>query len=159
MNTALALNPMLRQTVGFDRFNDMFEPNFRSDGASNTFPPYNIIKSGEDNYTITMAVPGFSENDLKVVVQRDQLEVSGRVDDQLSDDATYLHRGICNTSFERSFRLAEHMKVTGAEFRDGMLNIQLLRDIPEEARPQMIEIKHVDDDRKGHLSSIGKDTH
>jgi len=142
MNTAtLSLTPLLRQSVGFDRFNDLFESALRSDESVSTYPPYNIEKRGEDDYTITMAVVGFRENDLNIMVQDDQLMVSGRIDDKEEDGAEFLHRGITIRAFERMFRLADHMQVTGAEIKDGLLCIGLVREIPEEAKPRMIPIK------------------
>ena len=143
--TTLSLTPLLRQSVGFDRFNDLFESALRSDESASTYPPYNIEKRGEDDYTITMAVAGFQENDLNIVVQNGQLTVTGRIEEKLDDDGVeYLHRGIATRAFERSFRLADHMKVTGAEIKDGLLCIDLVREIPEEAKPRMIPIKGVE---------------
>jgi molecular chaperone IbpA len=142
MNTAtLSLTPLLRQSVGFDRFNDLFESALRSDDSASTYPPYNIEKRGEDDYTILMAVPGFSEQDLSIVVQNSQLIVSGRLGDKQEEGVEYLHRGIITRAFERTFRLADHMQVTSAEFSDGLLRIALVREIPEEAKPRMIPIK------------------
>ena len=144
MNTAtFSLTPLLRQSVGFDRFNDFFETALRSDESASTYPPYNIEKRAEDDYTITMAVAGFRENDLSIMVQDDQLVVSGRIGDKAEDGVECLHRGITIRAFERTFRLADHMQVTGAEIRDGLLRIDLVREIPEEAKPRMIPIKGV----------------
>ncbi len=143
--TALSLTPLLRQSVGFDRFNDLFESALRSDESASTYPPYNIEKRGEDDYTITMAVAGFHDNDLNIVVQNGQLTVSGRIEDKEEDGIEYLHRGIATRAFERTFRLADHMQVTGAEIKDGLLTISLVREIPEEAKPRMIPIKGSND--------------
>ena len=142
MNTAtLSLTPLLRQSVGFDRFNDLVESALRSDDSASTYPPYNIEKCGENDYTIAMAVAGFRENNLNIVVQDGQLTVSGRIDDKKEDGIEYLHRGITTRAFERTFRLAEHMQVTGAEINDGLLCVDLMREIPEEAKPRMIPIR------------------
>ncbi len=140
MNTTLSLTPLLRHTVGFDRFNDLFQSVLNGDESAVNYPPYNIEKRGEDDYTITMAVAGFREKDLNIVVQNDQLTVSGRIEEKEEDNVEYLHRGIAGRAFERTFRLADHMKVNGAEMRDGLLRIRLVREIPEEAKPRMIPI-------------------
>ena len=134
MSTAtLSLTPLLRQSVGFDRFNDLFESALRSDESASTYPPYNIEKRGEDNYIITMAVAGFKESDLNIVVQNGQLTVTGRIEEGHEDDGVeYLHRGIATRAFERTFRLADHMQVTSAEIKDGLLCIDLVREIPED---------------------------
>ncbi len=139
--TTLSLTPLLRQSVGFDRFNDLFESALGSDEPASTYPPYNIEKRGEDHYTISMAVAGFRESNLSIVVQNSQLVVSGRVNEKDDQGVEYLHRGIALRAFERTFSLADHMQVTGAEIKDGMLRVDLVREIPEEAKPRMIPIK------------------
>lgn len=139
--TALSLTPLLRQSVGFDRFNDLFESALRSDEPVSTYPPYNIEKRREDDYTISMVVAGFRESDLNIVVQNGQLTVSGCINDKEEEGVEYLHRGIATRTFERTFRLADHMQVTGAEINDGLLRVALVREIPEEAKPRMIPIK------------------
>lgn len=145
MNTTLSLTPLLRHTVGFDRWGDMFESVLDTEDAASTYPPYNIEKRGEDDYTISMAVAGFRERDLNIVVQNDQLTVTGRIENKENEGVEYLHRGIAARAFERTFRLADHMKVIGAEMRDGLLTITLVREIPEEAKPRMIPIKGTND--------------
>lgn len=156
--TALSLTPLLRQSVGFDRFNDLFESALRSDASASTYPPYNIEKRGkrgEDDYTITMAVAGFRENDLNIVVQNGELTVSGRIDDREEDGVEYLHRGIVARAFEHTFRLADHMQVTGAEIKDGLLSIDLVREVPEEAKPRMVPIKGSNDGGKNGPKVLG----
>lgn len=138
--TTLSLTPLLRQSIGFDRFNDLFESVLRSDQSDNTFPPFNIEKRGEDDYTITMALAGYRENDLSIVVENSQLVVSARPDDSEDDAAEYLHHGIVTKAFERTFRLADYMQVTGAEINNGLLSIKLVREIPDEAKPRSIPI-------------------
>lgn len=135
----LSLTPLFRSTVGFDRFNDLFESLMEGDEGSNGYPPYNIEKHGEDCYGITMAVAGFTEKDLNITVQSDRLTVSGRKEER-SDNVEYLYHGIASRAFERTFRLADYMKVTGAELKDGLLRIALVREIPEEQKPRMIRI-------------------
>lgn len=141
MQTALSLSPLFRQTVGFDRLNDLFES--LSQGEDNSgYPPYNIERRGEDNYIITMAVAGFNERDLNITVQNDRISVTGRIENKenSNEDVQFLHRGIATRAFERSFHLADYMKVGAAELKDGLLRIQLQREIPEEAKPRMIPI-------------------
>jgi molecular chaperone IbpA len=141
MTSALSLSPLFRNTVGFDRFNDIFESLTAGDDLSSGFPPYNIEKHGEDRYGITMAVAGFTEKDLNIVVQSDRVTVTGRIESNTDNQVEYLHRGIAARPFERTFRLADFMKVTGAEMKDGLLRIELVREVPEEQKPRTIQIK------------------
>ena len=143
MNT-LSLTPLLRSTVGFDRLNDLFESLASSEELSGSYPPYNIEKHGEDRYGITMAVAGFTEKDLNITSHRDSLTVTGRIDTRTDDNVEFLHRGIAARPFERTFRLADYMKVTGAEIKDGLLRIALVREVPEEQKPRTIQIKGAD---------------
>lgn len=140
MTTAFSLTPLFRNTVGFDRFNDIFESLTSDESVSSGYPPYNIEKHGEDRYAVTMAVAGFTENDLNVTVQSDRVMVTGRMEDKADDNVEYLYHGIAARPFERTFRLADHMKVTGAEMKDGLLRIDLVREIPEEQKPRTIQI-------------------
>lgn len=135
----LSLTPLFRSTVGFDRFNDLFQSLMDTDETTNGYPPYNIEKCGEDRYGITMAVAGFSEKDLNITFHSDRVTVSGRKEEK-NEDVEYLYHGIASRAFERTFRLADHMKVTGAELKDGLLRIELVREIPEERKPRMIQI-------------------
>jgi molecular chaperone IbpA len=134
-----SLNPLFRSTVGFDHLNDLFESLMEGDDASNGYPPYNIEKHGEDRYGIKMAVAGFNEKDLNITVQSDRITVSGRKEEK-NNDVEYLYHGIASRAFERTFRLADYMNVTGAELKDGLLRIELVREIPEEQKPRTIEI-------------------
>ncbi|NDF12427.1 MAG: heat-shock protein [Proteobacteria bacterium] len=136
-----SLTPLFRSTVGFDRFNDLFESLMDGEDRSDSYPPYNIEKYGEDRYGITMAVPGFSEKDLNITFHSDRVIVSGRKEENNDNDTVeYLYHGIASRGFERTFRLADHMKVTDAELKDGLLRIKLVREIPEEQKPRMIQI-------------------
>jgi molecular chaperone IbpA len=131
----------MRSTVGCDRFNDLFESMIEgADERFDTYPPYNIEKAGEDQYRIVMAVAGFTMKDLNITAQRDTLIVSGKAEDKDDQGVTYLHRGIAARAFQRTFRLADHIKVTGAEINDGLLTIHLVHEVPEEAKPRMIPI-------------------
>lgn len=133
------LTPLLRSTVGFDRINRLFETAGRLNDNSPSYPPYNIEKSGEDGYRITMAVAGFAESDLNVTQDRNTLIIKGVAEDK-KEDVTYLHRGIARRAFERKFELAEYVNVTGAKVENGLLHVDLARELPEEAKPRTIEI-------------------
>lgn len=142
MSNLSIFTPLMRQSVGFDRFNDLFE-NLLTDSEErfDTYPPYNIEKQGDDHYQITLAVAGFSENDLDITAEDDRLIVSGRMSNSEEESAGhYLHRGIAARAFQRSFRLADHIRVEDASLQDGLLRIQLVREIPEEKKPRMIPI-------------------
>lgn len=133
------LAPLYRATVGFDQIADMMDRVLSSDVSHNSYPPYNIEKTADDAYRISIAVAGFSDADLLVEVKDGALIVSARKAD---DDATrtYLHRGIATRAFERRFQLADHVRVTGAAHADGMLHIDLIKKIPEALKPRRIEI-------------------
>lgn len=133
------LAPLYRATVGFDQIADMMDRVLSSDVTQPTYPPYNIEKTADDAYRISIAVAGFSGDDLGVEVREGQLIVSAR---KAQDDSprTFLHRGIATRAFERKFQLADHVKVTGASHADGMLHIDLMREVPEALKPRRIEI-------------------
>jgi molecular chaperone IbpA len=133
------LSPLFRYSVGFDRLDDLFETAFRNTQEA-SYPPYNIVRTGQDNYKITLAVAGFGENDLEVMVKENVLTVRGKVNDADKKEVTYLHRGIAGRAFEHRFQLADHVRVTGANLANGLLDIELVREIPEAMRPQRIEI-------------------
>ena len=133
------LAPLYRATVGFDQIADMMDRVLANDVSNQTYPPYNIEKTAEDAYRISIAVAGFSDTDLSIEVKENALVVTGR---KPADDAkrSYLHRGIATRAFERRFHLADHVRVTGASHTDGMLHIELEREIPEALKPRQIEI-------------------
>lgn len=133
------LAPLYRATVGFDQIADMMDRVLSSDVAQPTYPPYNIEKTADDAYRISIAVAGFSGRDLSVEVKDRALVVSAR---KAEDDEarSYLHRGIATRAFERRFQLADHVRVTGATHADGMLHIELVREMPEALKPRQIEI-------------------
>jgi molecular chaperone IbpA len=134
-------SPLYRAAVGFDRIADMMDRVLSADVAQPTYPPYNIEKLGEDAYRISIAVAGFSPDELTVEVKDGALVVAARKAEDDSD-RTYLHRGIATRAFERRFALADHVKVSGASNVDGMLHIDLVREIPEALKPRRIEITH-----------------
>jgi len=138
--TRYDFSPLFRSTVGFDRMMNLLE-SATNVAETTSYPPYNIEKLDEDSYQITMAVAGFGENDIEIESRDDVLFVSGKIVETEEDKArNYLHRGIAGRSFKRSFQLADHVKVTGARLENGLLHIDLKREIPEEKKPRKIEI-------------------
>lgn len=140
------LAPLYRATVGFDRVADMMDRVMASDMSQPTYPPYNIEKTADDAYRISIAVAGFTADDLSVEVKENALVVSARKAEREEDEGrTFLHRGIATRAFERRFQLADHVRVTGASHTDGMLHIDLKREIPEALKPRRIEIAKAED--------------
>lgn len=133
--------PLFRSTVGFDRLMRLLEDSMQwsEAGNSNSYPPYNIEKIGQDQYRITVAVAGFGESDLAIHVRENALLIEGQRKEPEGDSA-YLYRGIAGRSFKRQFQLADHVKVTGARLTNGLLVIDLLREVPESMKPRRIEI-------------------
>lgn len=130
-------SPLFRTAVGFDHLASMLEEASRHE--ANGYPPYNIELSGEDRYRITMAVAGFGESDLEIEVKENLLRVAGKKADDAAE-RKFLHRGIANRAFERRFQLADHVRVDGAHLKDGLLHVDLVREIPEAMKPRKIEI-------------------
>lgn len=131
--------PLHRATIGFDQIADLMDRVMTSDLAQPSYPPYNIEKTAADAYRISVAVAGFSPEELTVEVKEQALVVSARKTTE-GDDRRFLHRGIANRAFERRFHLADHVRVSGATHENGMLHIDLLREIPEASKPRRIEI-------------------
>lgn len=132
------LTPLFRYSVGFDRLDELFDTAFRNSAQDSSYPPYNIAKTGDDAYKITLAVAGFGEDDLEIVAKENLLTVRGKSAE--ADDAVYLHRGIARRAFEHRFQLADYVKVTGASLANGLLDVQLVREVPEAKKPQQIKI-------------------
>ena len=130
-------SPLYRSTVGFDRLFDMLDQANRVEPMAN-FPPYNIERVSEDEYRITMAVAGFSADEIEMVHHENRLTIKGYKKEQ--DGANYLHRGIATRTFNQVFNLADHVKVTGAGLQHGLLTVELKREVPEALRPRRIEI-------------------
>lgn len=141
MTTRISLSPLFGTTVGFDRFDDLFDTLSRRLDANDGYPPYDIERTGEDAYGITLSVAGFTEKDLSLTVQDDQLVVTGQKDMPEDRAQAYLYKGIAARSFKRTFQLAPYVLVKGAELKDGLLRIQLVRELPEEQKPRRIEIR------------------
>ena len=136
--------PLYRATVGYDQIADLMDRVLSADNANPTYPPYNIEKTADDAYRISIAVAGFSDADLNVEVRENALIVSAQKAEAEAKQ-TYLHRGIATRAFERRFHLADHVRVTGADHVDGMLHIDLVREIPEALKPRRIEIGKASD--------------
>ena len=132
--------PLYRATIGFDQIADMMDRVSAHDVGQSSYPPYNIEKTAEDGYRISIAVAGFSEVDLGIEVKENTLHVSARKSEPV-DEKTYLHRGIATRAFDRKFDLADHVRATGASHADGMLHIDLIREVPEALKPRRIEIQ------------------
>ena len=131
--------PLLRSSIGFENLNRLVD--FATRGEGDAYPPYNIEKVGEDIYRISMATAGFSREELDITAQDNVLIVTGRaIESAENDGREFLHRGIAKRAFERRFQLADTIKVTGAAYNDGMLDIQLIREVPEHKKPRTIPI-------------------
>jgi molecular chaperone IbpA len=140
MRTNLNFSPLFRSTIGFDRVFDLLENASRTQSFE-SWPPYDIVRTSEDSYRITMAVAGFAESELNITHQPNLLIVTGNKPEA---EGEYLHRGIPGTSFERRFELADHVKVAHADLQNGLLTIALMREVPEEMKPRKISIKATD---------------
>ena len=138
--TTYDLSPLLRSSVGFDVFDNIFDSVFNLNESNTSYPPYNILKS-DNNYTISLAIAGFSKNEIDVSIQENELVIKGVSKDQ-DDKIEFLHRGIAGRNFERKFKLADTIKVSDASYEDGLLNIYLEREIPEHQKPRKIEINN-----------------
>ena len=131
--------PLYRSTVGFDRLFDLLGSAPGFDGDAVTYPPYNIERLGENEYRITMAVAGFGQDDVKIDVKELSLTVRGEKKPE-EKERQFLHRGIAARGFERRFQLADHVEVKGADLKDGLLHIDLVRNVPERLKPRSIPI-------------------
>jgi molecular chaperone IbpA len=136
---AFDYSPFYRASVGFDRVFDLLDSVAGQSG--NGYPPYNIEKSGDNAYKIVMAVAGFSDAELNVTQKENELLVTGQSAPSAENEKQYLYRGIAGRNFERRFQLADHVKVTGAKLANGLLTVELQREIPEEKKPRSISIE------------------
>lgn len=137
---AFDFTPLLRSSIGFENLNRLVDLATR-DAAAEAFPPYNIEKVAQDAYRISMAVAGFSREELDLTVQENTLIITGRAAPEGDGEKReYLHRGIAKRAFERRFQLADTIKVTGASYENGLLNVELVREVPEHKKPRKVEI-------------------
>jgi molecular chaperone IbpA len=141
MRTVFDFSPYRRSTIGFDRLFDTLESAARGYNGTN-YPPYDIEKTGDDAYRITLAVAGFTEDEIDLTAQENLLVVAARKAGTVADndETRYLHRGIATRAFERRFQLADHVRVTGASLVNGLLLIELVREVPEAQKPRKIAI-------------------
>jgi molecular chaperone IbpA len=140
MRSAFDFSPYRRSTVGFDRLFDMLENSSFGQGQEN-YPPFDLIKKGENDYCIQLAVAGFKPDEIDITAQQNVLVVSGRKSEETDENGNdFIYRGIANRSFERRFALADHIQVRGADLKDGLLAIELVREIPEAMKPKKINI-------------------
>jgi molecular chaperone IbpA len=137
MRTNLDFSPLFRSSIGFERMLNALEAASRIETIDN-WPPYDIVKTGEDDYRIAMAVAGFSQDELTITQEQNMLFVAGQKAN--GEDGQYLHRGIAGRSFQRRFELADHVKVIGANLANGLLTVDLKLEVPEEMKPRRIEI-------------------
>ncbi len=139
MRTTFDLSPFTRSTIGFDRMFRLLD-SMAGAGETPSYPPYNIVKTGEDRYSITVAVAGFGEDELEVKVQDGQLTIASTPEKTEKEDVSYIHRGIARRAFELRFSLADYIEVTGASMDNGMLTVDLVRNVPEAMKPRTIAI-------------------
>jgi len=137
-------SPLYRTVIGFDQMASLLDASMRSDQKRPTYPPYNIELTGEDKYRITMAIAGFEQSDLSIEVEGNTLTVVGQKAEE-EEGKQYLYRGIAARNFERQFQLADHIKVNDASFKNGMLHIDLEREIPDALKPRKIAIQTNDE--------------
>ena len=142
--TTFDFSPLFRSSVGFDSIPRLLDTAMRSADLSDTYPPYNIEKTEENSYRISIAVAGFGEKDLDITAKENMLIVKSR-GQETQNDAKYLYRGIAGRAFERKFQLADHIQVVGAELVNGLLHINLVREVPEELKPRNIKIRSSSD--------------
>ena len=133
--------PLYRSTVGFDHFVDMFDTIFTNQVSQESYPPFNIEKIDEENYRISIASAGFSQENFLIEVENQQLTVGVRASKR-EEQSSYLHKGIAQRSFEKRFKLADHVHVTSASYEHGMLHIDLVKEVPEALKPRRIEISN-----------------
>jgi molecular chaperone IbpA len=140
MRSAFDFSPFRRSTVGFDRLFDMLENSSLGQPQEN-YPPFDLIKKGDNDYSIQLAVAGFKPDEIDITAQQNVLIVSGsKAEESEEKGGDFIYRGIANRSFERRFALADHIQVKGADLKDGMLSIELVREIPEAMKPKKIDI-------------------
>jgi len=136
---AFDLSPLFRSTVGFDRLTRLLDSATRVDDSTFSYPPYNIEQTGEDSYRIVMAVAGFAEGDLSITQQANSLLISGK-QEKPAEEKKFLYRGIAGRAFERRFELADHIKVVSAKLTNGLLSVELAREVPEAMKPRTIKV-------------------
>ena len=154
MRSAFDFSPYRRSTVGFDRLFDMLENSGLGNGGEN-YPPFDLIRTGENDYRIDLAVAGFKPDEIDITAQQNVLVVTGKKKEESEKEGSdYVYRGIATRSFERRFALADHIQVRGADMKDGLLSVELVREIPEAMKPKKINIGGSE---RSERSAIGSD--
>ena len=150
--TTFDFSPLYRTTVGFDHLSTLLDNIHRSDRSANSYPPYNIELISENRYQITMAVSGFQSSELDIKSEEQTLTIKGQ---KLPDESArkYLHQGIAGRDFERKFQLADHIEIVGAQLENGLLHIDLAREVPEAMKPKTIPIR----ENNGRLVGVGEE--
>ena len=143
MRTSFDLSPFARSTVGFDRMLRLLD-GVAGAGEVPSYPPYNIVKTGEDRYEIAVAVAGFGEDELEVKLQDGQLTITSTPEKDEKEEVSYIHRGIARRAFELRFSLADYIEASGAHVENGMLHVELVRNVPEAKKPRTIAIGRTD---------------
>jgi len=146
-------SPLFRHSIGFDRFSNLFESALQNTKTGDAYPPYNIEKHGENDYRITMAVAGFKPDEIKIVAHDDELSITATTVEE-SNNVEYLYKGIATRNFQRKFNLSDYIKVAGARIADGLLTVDLIREVPEERKPRTIEIMRGEDLSKVKATTI-----
>ena len=157
MRSAFDFAPFRRSSVGFDRLFDMLENSSLTQGNGENYPPFDLIRSDDNQYRIELAVAGFKPEEIDITAQQNVLIVTGRKQEETEEKGSdYIYRGIANRSFERRFALADHVQVRGADLKDGLLSVELVREIPEAMKPRKINIGG-SEGRRQERSAIGND--
>jgi molecular chaperone IbpA len=137
--TTIDLSPLYRSSIGFDRMGTLLDSALRSEKSAVGYPPYDIEATGENRYAITLAVAGFDESEIDIQIEKGVLRIRGKKADE-DAEKSYLYRGIANRAFERKFNLADYIEVSGADMKNGLLTINLLKEIPEAMKPKSLSI-------------------
>lgn len=149
---AFDFTPLYKSTVGYDHLFNLLDNYGKIDGTATSYPPYNIQRMDENSYRITMAVAGFSDDNIDIEIKEQSLRVIGKNDP--AENVEYLHQGIANRAFERTFQLADHVEVLGAKLQNGLLHIDLKRELPEKMKPRKIEIEKLSTESKTIESAV-----
>lgn len=152
---SIDLTPLYRSSIGFDRLASLLDSSLKSDSTMTGYPPYNIEVLDDKRYGIDLAVAGFDESELDIKVEKGVLTIRG--EKKTGVDRKYLHQGIANRTFERKFNLADHIEVTGADLKNGLLTISLLKEIPEAMKPKSIAINQTNNPIE-HTSKVSTDS-
>lgn len=148
----LDLSPLFRSSIGFDHLESVLDTAVHGNKNQTSYPPYNIEVVNEDRYRITMAIAGFKQEDVEITSAQNRLTIIGQ--QQNDEDTNYLHRGIAARNFERSFQLADHVKIIDASLQDGLLHIELERELPETLKPRKIQINNAQTDIKSVADQV-----